>query len=381
MEAALRVGLNLIFLGERAGGTGRYAHELPGALLDADPTIELQLFVSRDLPAEMREQPWAQDVRWVSCPVGLRDQRSHLVFQFTALPLMATARRLDVLHSLANLGPAITPGVASAISLLDLIWMRPVEDWGGTIRLQRSLRRFVEHDVRHADQIFAISEAAAEDMSGLLDLPRAHIHVTPLAANAPSVEPAAEGAVRSELRLGDARVLLSVAQKRPYKNLRSLIGALPDLDEDVVLVLPGAPTPHEQELKELAEQLAVAERVRFIDWLSDPQLESLYAISSAFVLPSQVEGFGLPVIEAMIRGVPVTCSNIPALVEVAGDAALTFDPNRQDEVTAAIHRLLSDRALAQRLAERGRARAAEFSWRRTAETTLEGYRRAIASRV
>jgi glycosyltransferase involved in cell wall biosynthesis len=377
MEAALRVGLNLIFLGERAGGTGRYARELPGALLDADPTLELQLFVSRDLPAEMREQPWAQDVRWVSCPVGLRDQRSHLAFQFTALPLLATVRRLDVLHSLANLGPAITPRVASVVSLLDLIWMRPVEDWGGTISSQRSLRRFVEHDVRHANQIFAISEAAAENMSSSLELPRAHIHVTPLAANTPSVEPAAEGAVRSELRLGDARVLLSVAQKQPYKNLRSLIGALPDLDEDVVLVLPGAPTPHEQELKELAEQLAVAERVRFIDWLSDPQLESLYAISSAFVLPSQVEGFGLPVIEAMIRGVPVACSNIPALVEVAGEAALTFDPNRQDEVTAAIDRLLSDRALAQRLADRGRARAAGFTWRRTAEATLEGYRRAI----
>lgn len=235
--------------------------------------------------------------------------------------------------------------------------------------------------MRHADQIFAISEAAAENMSGLLDLPRAHIHVTPLAANAPSIEPAVEAVVRSELRLGDARVLLSVAQKRPYKNLRSLIGALPDLDEDVVLVLPGASTPHEQELKELAEQLAVASRVRFIDWLTDPRLESLYAISSAFVLPSEVEGFGLPVLEAMIRGVPVACSNVPALVEVAGDAALMFDPHRQEEVTAAIRRLLCDRALARRLVEAGRARAAEFTWRRTAETTLEGYRRAIASRV
>ncbi len=381
MEAALRVGLNLIFLGERAGGTGRYARELPGALLSADPSVELHLFVSRDVPAELRSQPWSQDVRWVDCPVGLRDQRSHLVFQFTILPLLAAARRLDVLHSLANLGPALTPRVASAISLLDLIWMRPVEDWGGTVRWQRSLARLAKHDVRHANRIFAISQAAAESMTGLLDLPRERIHVTPLAANAPSVQPASEQSVRSELALGDARVLLSVAQKRPYKNLHRLIRALPDLDEDVVLVLPGAPTPHEQELKALAGQLEVAERVRFVEWLSEEQLEGLYAISSAFVLPSQVEGFGLPVIEAMLRGVPVACSRIPALVEVAGDAALTFDPERQEEVTAAIARLLGDRAFAQRLAAGGPARAGEFTWERTGSTTLEGYRQAIASRV
>ena len=377
----MRVGLNLIFLGERAGGTGRYASELPAALLSADPSLELHLFVSRDCPAELRERPWSQDVRWVNCPVGLRDQRSHLVFQFTALPVLAAAHRLDVLHSLANLGPAITPGVASAISLLDLIWMRPVEDWGGTLRWQRSLHRLAAHDVRHADQMFAISHAAAEDMIGLFDLPRAHVHVTPLAANPPSVRPASERAVRAELGLGDARVLLSVAQKRPYKNLGSLIRALPDLDEDVVLVLPGAPTPHEDELKALAEQLAVAERVRFVEWLSEQQLEALYALSSAFVLPSEVEGFGLPVIEAMLRGVPVACSRIPALLEVAGDAALTFDPERQEQVTAALARLLGDPPFAQRLAERGRARAGEFSWARTGAATLEGYRRAIVSRT
>jgi glycosyltransferase involved in cell wall biosynthesis len=105
----------------------------------------------------------------------------------------------------------------------------------------------------------------------------------------------------------------------------------------------------------------------------------MYACAEVFVLPSLIEGFGLPVIEAMLRGTPVACSNIPALAEVAGDAALTFDPHRQEEVTVAIGRLLDDRPLAGRLAERGLARAAEFTWRRTAEVTLQGYRRAMAS--
>ena len=173
-------------------------------------------------------------------------------------------------------------------------------------------------------------------------------------------------------------MLLCVAQKRPYKNLHRLIRALPDIDKDVLLVLPGSPTPYEAELRALANELGVADRVRFPDWLSEEQLEGLYALCSAFVLPSLIEGFGLPVIEAMLRGTPVGCSNIPALTEVAGDAALTFDPERQEEITAAIRQLLEDRALAARLAERGLGRAGEFTWRRTGELSLAGYRRALS---
>jgi glycosyltransferase involved in cell wall biosynthesis len=95
------------------------------------------------------------------------------------------------------------------------------------------------------------------------------------------------------------------------------------------------------------------------------------------VLPSLIEGFGLPVLEAMARDVPVACSNRPALPEVAGDAALLFEPEDQAAVTAAIRQLLDDRELAGRLVELGRARVDLFTWRRTAEATLATYRRAV----
>ncbi|MFI5008936.1 MAG: glycosyltransferase family 4 protein [Solirubrobacterales bacterium] len=377
----LRVGLNLIFLGERGGGAGRYARALPGALLAADPATEVHVFVSRDAPADLWQEPWAQDVCWVRCPVGLRDQRTHLVFQFAALPLLAAARRLDVLHSPANLGPAITPGVASVVSLLDVIWLRAAHEWGGSAHWQRSLRRIVEHDTRHVDRLFAISHAAAGEMTRLLGLAPERIHVTALGVTAPSAEPASEPMVREKLDLGHARVVLCIAQKHPYKNLHRLVRALPDLDGDIVLVLPGSATPHESELRALAGELEVADRVRFPDWLSEEELEGLYALSSVFVLPSLVEGFGLPVLEAMLRGVPVACSNTSSLPEVAGDAALLFDPEDQQEVTAAIRQLLEDRALAERLTVRGRERAAQFTWERTGAASLAGYRRAMAART
>ena len=111
-------------------------------------------------------------------------------------------------------------------------------------------------------------------------------------------------------------------------------------DRDVCVVLPGAPTAHEAELRELADRLGVRERVRFPAWVSDGELEGLYGLAHCFVLPSFMEGFGLPVLEAMQRDVPVACSGRWALPEVAGDAALLFDPGDQDAVTGAVRRLL-----------------------------------------
>jgi glycosyltransferase involved in cell wall biosynthesis len=134
-------------------------------------------------------------------------------------------------------------------------------------------------------------------------------------------------------------------------------------------------------LRTLAEELGVAARVRFPDWLEEDELDGLYRLSCAFVLPSLIEGFGLPVLEAMARGVPVACANVAALPEVAGDAALLFDPSRQEEVTAAVRRLLDDSALAARLAKAGYERVKGFPWERTGASTLAGYRRAIDARL
>jgi glycosyltransferase involved in cell wall biosynthesis len=117
--------------------------------------------------------------------------------------------------------------------------------------------------------------------------------------------------------------------------------------------------------------------VRFPAWVSGEELEALYAEATCFVLPSLIEGFGLPVLEAMARGVPVACSDRPALPEVAGDAALLFDPTDQTAVTDAVRRLLTDVQLRRHLASRGLDRARLFSWRRTAELTLASYRRAV----
>jgi glycosyltransferase involved in cell wall biosynthesis len=165
--------------------------------------------------------------------------------------------------------------------------------------------------------------------------------------------------------------VLAVSARRPHKNLSRLIEAMRGIN--ATLVLPGYPTAFDEELEAEAQGAPVV----FAGWVSDGDLEGLYAAATCMVFPSLAEGFGLPVLEAMRRGVPVACSSTTALGEVAGDAALTFDPESVEAIRSAVRTLLDDPAERARLIERGRARAAEFSWAAAAEGTVASYRRAL----
>jgi glycosyltransferase involved in cell wall biosynthesis len=146
------------------------------------------------------------------------------------------------------------------------------------------------------------------------------------------------------------------------------------------LVVVGSATPHQELLAQEAARLGIAEAVHFPGWIDANDLEGLYQSASCFVLPSLREGFGLPILEAMARGVPVACSNVSALPEVAGNAARYFDPDRHEEIAAAVIRLLEQQDETARLVAAGKRRSGRFTWRRTAEATLEAYDRAWSTR-
>jgi glycosyltransferase involved in cell wall biosynthesis len=371
----LRVGLNLVFLAERNAGAGTYASELVPALLAVTHELTLTAFVSRDAPTALRSAPWSDEVEWVEVPVTTKTPL-HLAAQATVLPVAARRKRLDVLHSPANGGPPITPGVARVVTLLDLIWLHQREQWD-TPAAMRKLAFLARISARSAHRVITISNSARDDLVANFDLPQEKIDVARLGVRVPQPV-AAPPDLRERLQLGGDPIVLCVAQKRPYKNLGVLIRAMSELgDQPATLVLPGASTTHEAELRALAQTLGVGDRVRFLGWLSDADLDGLYRVATCFVLPSLIEGFGLPVLEAMARDVPVACSNRPALPEVVGEAAVLFGPEDQSAVTAAIRRLLTDDSLRSRLVALGRERVRLFTWERTAEATVASYRRAI----
>ncbi len=380
----LKVGFNLAYLVEDSGGSGTYARQLLPHLLRVEPELELTAWVGTTAPDWIAHEPWAQEVRWVRLPVPGVGSPWHLWHELVGIGLDARRRRLELVHGLANLAPIVHPGIASVSTILDVIWIHYPEATGMRFRVvMGTLAPLVG---RRATRIIAISQAAREDISRTLGLDYDKFDVAPLGIEPPATgEPnqAEAQALRERLGLDARPIVLCVAAKRRHKNLHGLIRALGVIAgrspsaPPLQLVLPGSPNEYEQELRALTRELGVQDSVRFPGWVSDQELEILYGLASCFVLPTLIEGFGLPVLEAMVRGVPVACSEIPALTEVAGDAAALFDPNEPESIAAAIERLIADPAYARELAERGRERCRQFSWERTARATLASYRRAL----
>jgi glycosyltransferase involved in cell wall biosynthesis len=377
----MHVGLNLIYLvpGE-TGGMEVYARELIPALLQvAPPRTRFTAFVNREAAAA-GGGPWGELVPAVTVPVNARRREQWVLGEQTMLPWLAAARAgVDLVHSLASTAPA-WGRFRRVVTVHDLIYARFPEAHAGL--RDRGMRVLVPLAVRRSQRVIAISHSTRRDLQELLGTPPGKIDVVPQGLGAVRrASPLSEPETRARFRLEGRRVLLTLSAKRPHKNLLALIGALARIPPPrrPLLVAPGYPTWHEAQLRAHAAQLGIAGDVCLEGWVSAEELEGLWGLADAFVYPSLYEGFGLPVLEAMARGVPVACADASSLPEVAGDAALLFDPRREEGIAAAIERLLDDSALAQRLRVKGAERARQFTWERTARLTLESYARATDS--
>jgi glycosyltransferase involved in cell wall biosynthesis len=368
------IGLNLLFLApHETGGMETYVRALVPALPDAFPDARFTVFAGRELAQEWRTAPWHPAMRLVAVPVSSRTRIRRTAGEQTLVAAAALRAGVDLLHSPGNTAPLAGP--RSVVTVMDVIYARYPETT--TSVLAKGMRALLPAVCRRANRIVVPSHATANDLETLLGISAAKIDVVVLgpglsAAPAPAPEPE----VRDRLGLGDGPLVLSVSARRPHKNLPRLIQAIAQVP-DVTLVLPGYPTPFDDDLRADAEAAGVAHRVAFCGWISDAELETLYVASRCLAFPSLAEGFGLPVLEAMARGLPVACSDATSLPEVAGDAALRFDPESVDAIAAAVRRLVTDDDLRADLSARGRAQAARFSWEATAAGTVASYRRAL----
>ncbi len=373
----MHVGLNLVFLvpGEQ-GGMEVYARELLRALPAVRPDLRVTAFVNREARAAGGE--WDEFAEVVEVPVFARSRVQWVRGEQQLLPRLARRAGVDVLHSLASTAPA-RGRFRRVVTIHDLLYRVIPDAHFGILGL--GMRALIPTAAHRSHRVIVDSQSTHDDVRRFLHVPERKLDVVPLGVGttfAGVPEPAAS--LRERYDLGARPVLLSVSAKRPHKNLARLLEALAAIDaaRRPVLVIPGYPTPYEAVLRERAASLGVLGDVRFLDWVSGPELEGLYALAAAFVFPSLYEGFGLPVLEAMRRNVPVACSDRSSLPEVAGDAALLFDPEDPRAITAAIERLLGDPAGAQRLRAAGREQAARFTWAATARATAASYDRAMA---
>jgi glycosyltransferase involved in cell wall biosynthesis len=350
------------------GGVGAYVRALWSRLADM-PDVEIVPFRS-SWPSDRR-------VTWTVPMDGIttgRHTTRYPLWNLLGRPMLPRALAdAAVIHATNHAAvPPAGPGQALVVTIHDLAFDRFPEAYPP--RWRWLYRAGVRAACRRADAILVPSRATADDLAGRPDADPSKIIVTPLAAALPerSEDPAP---VLDELGVARPFVLFA-GTSEPRKNVGRLVSAFRRIVPDIPhsLVLAGAPGWR------AAEPEGPGDRVIRTGSISAEQLDALYRGADAFVLPSLYEGFGIPILEAMQRGVPVVTSTTPALAEVADDAALVVDPTDEAAIADGLRHILTDRALADDLRRKGRDRAATFSWDRTAALTAEVYR-SVAGRA
>ena len=295
---------------------------------------------------------------------------------------MLTAKRLrpDVLF-LPFPYPIYYKAVRMAIMVHDVIPLLPAFRHHSPRAIL--FRQSYSLSLRRADLVLTNSEHSKADMVSLCGIPPEKIRAIHLGfdtdiCQSPLPDPREEARVLGRYGI-DAPYILWVGKMEPRKNLLGLVQAFTLLlqrrkDLALRLVLCGGQNWGCEDLNRLLRKPAYRGRVIRTGVVPNSDLSVLYRGAVGFAIPSLYEGFGLPTLEAMASGAPIMSSNRSSLPEIAGDAALFFDPDSVEEMSMAMERLITDTALRQQLVGRGRERVKQFTWEACARATLAALR-------
>jgi glycosyltransferase involved in cell wall biosynthesis len=358
----------------RRAGLGRYAESLACALL---PLLgeRLALFYNRERGVEPLPGLEGLPIRTVS--FGYKPWRMLVwIGQLAHIGFNRLAPDAALFHATEHLLLPLRE-VSTILTVHDLIFRRLPQHHK---RLNRwYLNLTMPLYCRRATHIIAISEQTRQDVVSAYEIPTEKITVIYEAADPRFRAQSPEAVARARgLHHLPERYVLFVGTIEPRKNLVRLLTAFERLHAEGLtdaLVIVGRRGWLTGDFDAALERSAARPAVLFPGFVPDEDLPAIYAGAQALVLPSLYEGFGLPVLEAMACGAPVACSNNSSLPEIAGEAALLFDPAEVDSICDALRRTLRDPELQAHLRDAGLRQANRFSWERTAQETLAVYRR------
>jgi len=361
------IGLDARMVGPTPSGLGTYAIGLARALVARDRENRYVVIRRPDAPGPIVPDARAADV----VVAGPLDAPGNLLQGGTISRL-----GLDLYHSLHHFLPLRLRVPRVVLTVHDLIWIEHrgliVDRYGAVERLATHwyARAAMGYAVHRADRLIAVSAYTRDRVAAYYRLDPESIAV---------VHHGVDGGIAAARAVpsGASRpYFLVLGNTRPYKNVPTALEAFAICargNRAVDLVIAGR-GDSARRLGALARRLGIADRVRFAGPVSDADRLRLFHGATALVFPSIVEGFGLPVLEAMAAGCPVIASNSGAVAEVAGDAARLCDPRDAGAFAAAMTTLLDAPVAAGELCSRGLARARQFSWDRSADQTLAVYR-------
>jgi glycosyltransferase involved in cell wall biosynthesis len=343
-----RIGVNALYLiPGGVGGTEIYLRNLLAALASIDPANEYFVFTNRETGPDL--VPRQPNFHHAPQPLRASFRPGRIVWEQTVLPLAAFKHRLDVLFNPGYTAPILCP-CPSVTVFHDLQHKRHPEYFRWFhLPLWRLL---LWAAARRSRSLIAVSAATRDDVAHYYGVSAHVIHH--------GVEP-------QFFELAEQRspkdYLLCVSTLHPHKNLDRLIrahAAAPGIPRLIITGLKGFAA------REIERAAAGNPNVELTGWIPREQLYELFRGARAFIYPSTFEGFGMPVLEAMAAGVPVACSHIPPLREIAGDDVFYFDPGDENAMREAMLRALSDTSKV----DAARRRAAGFTWEKTARETL-----------
>ncbi len=362
MKASPRIGFDARYINDRYHGIGRYAFRLLESNITQAPGFAFVVFHGQGTNrrfnleglrahpnVELRPGPW---------PIHYPQE------QLRWLPILR-ASRVDLFHSPYITLPWFT-SVPGIITVHDLIFDRCPEympqPWA-----RPYYRLMMAWGTRRARRLITVSEATAADLYRFYNPPPEKTRVLSEGTD-PHFKPEESQeklqALARRYHL-ERPFMLTVGARRPHKNHRRLVQAYARLAADISHDLVFAGPPDERfpdEARQTAEALRLDRRVRFLDWVPEEDLPGIYSLSDLVVLPSEIEGFGLPALEAMACGKPVVAASNSAFPEVVGDAGELVNPYDEVALAALLLRLLRDESRRRRMGQAGLERAASFNW-------------------
>ena len=362
----MRIGISARSLAYESGGPTEYLVGLLDALFALDCRNDYILFYPD--ASYVGGYPRVEEI-----PL---DTDNRLAFDWLRLPSALDRRGVDLaFFPSSNMPPRIP--CKAVCAMLDLGYF--FEEFR-MYRLAETLymRPMIKYAARRADHLLAISEATRQDVLARTAAPPERVTTVPLAADPVYAKPVAPGALEDfQKRCGLNRpFFLYAGNLSPRKNLDRLLQAyalaLHRVDAD--LAVTGGRAWGGNWERRIAE-LGLEDRVKRLGHVRKEDMPLLYRSALALVFPSLFEGFGLPVLEAQACGLPVACSNATSLPEAAGDGAVFFDPRSIEAIRDALVAVGEDAALRAGLREKGAANEKRFSWKKTAEKTLEIFER------
>lgn len=355
----MRIGIDATALSPKKTGTVTYLTEIL-ACWQADLAIEHQFFIFCTKANQHHFEMLQGDERFVLVTAPSAKLK-RILWQQTVLPWYLWHKSCDVHWGPTFVLPLIM-SCPSVVSIHDLTFEMFPE-------LHEPIKRYyfpwmIRRAVNRAKAILTISQSTANDLERLIKQSCGKTHVTLLAATRHESE-------NHDARLIEQPYVLFIGTVEPRKNLLRLLQAwksLSDIEKSGrLLVVIGAIGWMVDEVRDIAQDDPT---VKFVGHVSDEQLTHYLQQAEFFVYPSLYEGFGLPVLEAMVQGVAVMTSNVGATKEVAGQAALLVNPESVSSMKDGLLRLLTDSELRGKLGRAGLERAAQFSWAQTAAQTL-----------